>query len=146
MKRLAFLMVSLLLICVNIACADNERPIQVTELPANAQQLIKQHFSDRKVLLAKVETEIVSKSYEVFFADGDHIDFDSKGNWTEIECNATVVPAALVPAAISQYVKANYPEQTVKKIEKDRKEYEVKLSNRIELTFDTNFKLIDVDM
>lgn len=139
-------MVSLLLICVNIACADNERPIQVTELPATAQQTLKQHFSERKVMLAKVENEVLSKSYEVFFADGDHIDFDGKGNWKDIECPATVVPAALVPAAITQYVKKNYPGETIKKIEKDRKEYEIKLSNRIELTFDTKFRLINMDM
>ena len=139
-------MVSLLLICVNIACADNERPIQVTELPATAQQTLKQHFSERKVMLAKVENEVLSKSYEVFFADGDHIDFDGKGNWKDIECPATGVPAALVPAAITQYVKKNYPGETIKKIEKDRKEYEIKLSNRIELTFDTKFRLINMDM
>lgn len=146
MRRLTFILACLLTLCATIACADNEKPIAVSQLPANAQQFITQHFAGRKVALAKVENEIVSKSYEVMFADGSHVDFDGKGNWTEVDCRQTGVPAAVIPAQIMDYVKANYPDVTVMKIERDRREYEVKLSNRIELKFDKKFKLIDIDM
>lgn len=145
MKRFVYLMTALLLVCANIACADNERTITVAELPADARLLLEQHFADRKIVLAKVETEVLSKSYEVVFADGDRIDFDSKGRWTEIECPATAVPSALVPAAIAHYVRNNYPGQTIKSLEKDRKEYEVRLSNRIELIFDKKVRLKKID-
>lgn len=97
MKKLASILVCLFILCVFILRADNEKPIQVNQLPVAAQQFIKQHFADRKVALAKVETEFVSKSYEVVFADGDHIDFDSKGNWEEIECKSSSVPTAVIP-------------------------------------------------
>ena len=146
MKRLTFLLVCLFTLCATTLRADNEKPIQVSQLPAAAQQFIKQHFADRKVALVKVETELMSKSYEVIFADGDHIDFDSKGNWEEIDCKSSAVPTAAIPAQIMKYVRENYPDTTVKKIEKDRREYEVKLSNRIELSFDLKFNLIDIDM
>ncbi len=145
MKRFVYLMTALLLVCANIACADNERTITVAELPADARLLLEQHFADRKIVLAKVETDVLSKSYEVVFADGDRIDFDSKGRWAEIECPATAVPSALVPAAITHYVRNNYPGQTIKSLEKDRKEYEVKLSNRIELIFDKKLRLKKID-
>lgn len=146
MKRLTFLLVCLFTLCATTLRADNEKPIQVSQLPAAAQQFIKQHFADRKVALAKVETELMSKSYEVIFADGDHIDFDSKGNREEIDCKSSAVPTAAIPAQIMKHVRENYPDTTVKKIEKDRREYEVKLSNRIELSFDLKFNLIDIDM
>ena len=55
------------------------------------------------------------------------------------------VPQAVVPVKIQEFVKSNYPEAKVLKIEKDRYEYEVKLSNFWELTFDLNFNLIDMD-
>lgn len=145
MKRFVYLMTALLLAFANIACADNERTITVAELPAAARLLLEQHFADRKIALAKVETERLSKSYEVAFADGDHIEFDSKGNWTEIECPATAVPTALVPALITRYVKNHYPGQTIKTLEKDRKEYEVKLSNRVELTFGKKVRVKNAD-
>lgn len=146
MKKLTFLLVCLFTLCTSVLRADNEKPIQVSQLPATAQQLIKQHFADRKVALAKVETELMSKSYEVIFTDGAHIDFDSKGNWEEIDCKASSVPSAIVPAQIQEYIRKNYPDTTVKKIEKNRREYEVKLSNRVELSFDLKFNLTDIDM
>lgn len=146
MKKLASLLICLFTLCTAVAHADNEKPIQVSQLPEAAQQFIKQHFADCKVAFAKMETEFLSKSYEVIFAGGEHIEFDSNGNWKEIDCKFTYVPMEAVPVPIMEYIKANYPDTTVKKIEKDRREYEVKLSNRIELTFDLRFNLIDIDM
>lgn len=146
MKKLALILVSLFSMCALTLRADNEKPIQESQLPAAAQQFLKQNFADRKVAFAKVETGLMSKSYEVLFSDGDQIEFDGNGNWEEIDCKFTSVPDAVIPARILEYVRANYPDATVKKIEKDRREYEVKLSNRIELTFDSRFNLTDIDL
>ena len=33
--------------------ADNDKPVNITQLPATAQQIIKKHFSSKKVALAK---------------------------------------------------------------------------------------------
>lgn len=146
MKKITFILACLFTMCISTLRADNEKPIQMNQLPAAAQQFIKQHFADRKVALAKVETELMSKSYEVIFTDGDHIDFDSNGNWEEVDCKSSSVPTAVIPEPIMKYVNANYPDEKVKKIEKDRREYEVKLSNRVELSFDLKFNLTDIDM
>lgn len=56
------------------------------------------------------------------------------------------MPAAVIPAAIASYVKENYPGATIRKIEKERREYEVRLSNRVELTFDLKLRLVDIDL
>ncbi|MDE6858048.1 MAG: PepSY-like domain-containing protein, partial [Alistipes sp.] len=68
-----------------------------------------------------------------------------KGEWKEVDCKFTEVPAGIVPAPIAEYVVNNYPNTEVVKIEKDSREYEVKLSNRMELTFDRRFNLTDID-
>ena len=146
MKKLALSLMCLLILSVSAIHAGNQKPIPTSQLPAAAQQFIKQHFADRKVALAKVETEFVSKSYEVVFNDGDNIDFDNKGNWEEVDCKSSSVPAAVIPAQIMKYIRENYPDTTVKEIKKDHREYEVKLSNRIELSFDLKFNLIDIEM
>ena len=52
---------------------------------------------------------------------------------------------AIIPAAIQKYVTTNYPDAKILKIERDKKDYEVKLSNRTELKFDLKFNLIDID-
>ena len=135
MKKLVFLLVCLFTL-QTVARADDDKPIQVTQMPQLAQQFIKQHFSDSKVALAKMESDFLYKSYEVIF---------TKGNWEEVDCKHTSVPVAIIPAAIQKYVTTNYPDAKVLKIERDKKDYEVKLSNRTELKFDLKFNLIDID-
>ena len=83
--------------------------------------------------------------FVVFTANGNKVEFDKKGNWEEVDCKHTSVPVAIIPAAIQKYVTTNYPDAKVLKIERDKKDYEVKLSNRTELKFDLKFNLIDID-
>ena len=127
------------------AFADLEKPVTLAQLPAAAQQTIKKHFADRQIALAKVEIEVFGKTYDVIFTNGEKIEFDSKGVWRDIECQQSRVPAALIPAAIANYVKKNYPQTTILKIERDRRTYEIELSNRLELKFNNAFQLIDID-
>lgn len=144
MKKLVFLLVCLFTL-QTIARADDDKPIQVTQMPQQAQQLIKQHFADSKVALAKMESDFLYKSYEVIFTNGNKVEFDKKGNWTEVDCKYGSVPVAVIPIAIQKYVTANYPDTNILKIERDKKDYEIKLSNRTELKFDLKFNLIDID-
>lgn len=127
------------------ALADNDKPINVNQLPATAQQIIKKHFSAKKVALAKVESGLFEKSYDVVFNNGEKVEFDRNGNWTEVNCKMSSVPAGLVPAKIASYVKSTYPGTKILQIEKDDNRYEVKLSNRLEVTFNKNFQVVDID-
>lgn len=147
MKKLTMMMmIGLFTVGVTSCRADSEKVIDVKQLPEVAENFISEHFADSKVAAAKVENLWRNKGYEVYFTNGDHIDFDRNGNWEEIECKSTAVPTAVVPAAIHEYVAKTYPGERIKKLERDRWKYEVKLSNRIELTFDLKFNLKDVDM
>ena len=139
MKKLVFLLVCLFTL-QTVARADDDKPIQVTQMPQPAQQFIKQHFADSKVALAKMESDFFYKSYEVIFTNGNKVEFGKNGNWEEVNCKYTSVPTA-----IQKYVTTNYPDTRVLKIERDKKEYEVQLSNRVELKFDLKFNLIDID-
>lgn len=127
------------------AMADNDKPITVNQLPATAQQVIKSHFSGMKVALAKMESGLIDKSYDVIFTTGEKIEFDRNGNWTEIECKRTGVPAKLIPAQITNYVNANYAGNKILKIEKDRNEHEINLSNGVEIKFNKDFMVVDID-
>lgn len=138
------------IICIFVAnvgvMASNDKPITVSQLPQAAQHVLKTEFKGRKVALSKMESGLISKSYDVIFTNGDKIEFDRNGNWTDIECKKSGVPANLVPSQIRQYVKKNYSSQRIVEIEKKRGSYEVKLSKGVELTFNKNFKVTHVDM
>ncbi len=145
MIKRTFVALTCALVFQACAFADNDKPITFEQLPAAARQTVKTHFADAKVALVKVERDLAEKTYDVVFTDGTKLEFDSKGEWKEIERRNANVPAALVPQQIADYVKVNYSGQTVRKIEKDRKEYDVTLSNGIEITFNKKFQVIDID-
>ena len=128
-----------------VANADNDKPISVNALPAKAQTLLSQHFNGQKVMLATIETGVINKSYDVVLQNGTKLEFDKKGNLTEIDCKQGKMPAKLIPQAIRNYLKKNYPAQAVKKIEMSKNEYEVELANGLDLTFNKHFQVIDID-
>ena len=117
----------------------------VQQLPANAQEFIANQFPNSSISNVKVDKDDAKSKYEVKLADGIEIDFNKKGDWTEIDCKNLIVPASLVPAAVAQYVQQQYADASIVKIERDRRGYEVKLSTGLELKFDSNGKFIKID-
>lgn len=145
MKKLLVLFVCLFTMQAAKVWADDDRPVKVEQMPQQAQQFIKKHFPKSSVALAKMEVDLFSKSYEVLFTNGDKLEFDSKGAWTEVNCKYSAVPAEIIPAAIKTYINQHYPDTKIIKIEKDSRDYEVELSNKWEIKFDKKFNVIDID-
>ena len=143
MKKLILLLVCVL--SIQVTMADNDKPISFAQLPQTAQKFVKQHFPKAKIALTKMETELFDKSYDVVFTNGDKLEFNKKGEWTEVNFKFSSVPVKVLPAQIKKYVEENYPEAKVLSIERDNYDYEVKLSNFWEIKFDLNFNVIDLD-
>ena len=148
MKRIFRIL--MIAICCMVSCnmaanAGNDKPISVNALPAKAQTLLNNHFNGQKVMLATIESGVVSRNYDVVLQNGTKLEFDKKGNLTEINCKQGIVPALLIPQTIKNYLKDNYAGQSVKKIEMNKNEYEVELANGLDLTFNKHFQVIDID-
>lgn len=128
------------------ASAGNSKAITLTDLPGLAQETIKANFGKHKVAMVKMETGFFEKTtYDVVFTNGDKIEFDSNGNWKEVSVKSGAVPEALVPQAVRSYLKSNYPRTKVVEIDKGSNKCEVKLSSGLEITFDNNYNVIDID-
>lgn len=125
--------------------ADKEEPINANQLPATAQKVLKANFSDSKIAIAKKETDLFSKSYDVVFTNGNKIEFDRNGHWEKISCKQGEVPSVLIPSSILQYVNNHFQQVLIVEIEKDNRGYEVELSNGIELEFNQKGRCTKVD-
>lgn len=145
MKKMLILTLAVLTLGIPAVHADNDRPIRLDQLPATAQQFIREYFPTQKVAYAKTERDFLDVSYEVVFVNSSKVEFSKNGDWKEVDCRYATVPAAIVPQQIAAYVRANFPDVEVVRIERDKRECEVKLTNGIELTFDRNYILIDID-
>lgn len=128
------------------ASADNARPIAFDQLPAQAQQFVKTHFADAQVTLTTLEKDVLQKSYDVVLNNGTHLEFDSKGQWTDVVCKTGYVPANVLPSQITTYLKSSFPNAHVKKVERENGRYEVNLENGTEVTFNKKFQVVDIDL
>lgn len=143
MKKIALFFASVMAFA-GVASAD-DKPITFEQLPAKAQQFIKTNFPQEKIAFTSLDRDIFGDTYDVLFASGTKLEFTDKGEWKEIKCKYSTVDEKFIPEQIRNYVTNTYPGTKYVKIEKGKNGYEVELTNGLELTFDRNFVLIDID-
>lgn len=124
---------------------ENTTPVQISELPQAAQDFIAQHFAGREMSLIQIDRDFLETTYDVVFSNGDKLEFDKNGEWKEVDCKYSEVPAAIIPQAIRENISNQYPQAKILEIDRDTREYDVKLDNRLELKYNKNFQLIDID-
>ena len=136
MKKICTLII-ICLFSLSVTQARNEFSRNIADLPSPAQTLISKDFK-AKLSLIKIEKTIGRVAqYEVILDDGTEINFDTKGNWTDIEVRlGKKVPDSIVPREILDYVKKNCKNKKIIGIEKNRKDYEIELEDGSELKFD----------
>ncbi len=142
MKKI-FAIAAIALASLQIIKAD-DRPVTFAQLPAAAQTFINTNYPDEKISYATVDDDLILPDYYVMLANGVKIQFEHNGSLEKIESRAGV-PEGLIPFQIKDYVKLHYPDAIFLGYEIGRKSYEVKLSNRLELKFNKNFILIEID-
>lgn len=102
---------ALLTLGLTSSCMERDRLLATDELPAAVQAFLAESFPGVDVSFAKAETEWFSTEYKVVMVDGMVVEFDGKGNWTDIDCKyGTEVPARLIPPQIASYVAKHFPE------------------------------------
>ncbi len=131
---------------ISIAVANERITSNLNDLPAPAQEVVKKEFANTKVSYIKIDKDLFkSTTFEVQFVNGTEITFDSKGNWIEVDCQRAEVPAAFVPAQIKNQINDMFPGEKVTRIDKELRYYEVELTNDVDLKFDKNFRIKEVD-
>ena len=147
MKKTKFWLIFLFVTVLSASTDARDRVIKVKDLPAPARSLVKNHFKGRMIVKAEKESNLNGVSYEVTLSNGDEIKFNCKGGWMEIDCKTDAVPVSVVPNAIAVYVKKNYHNVKINKIERGRLSYEVELSNGVDIHFDkTTYNVIRTDV
>lgn len=142
MKKI-FAILALSMAVLTVAKAG-DRPVTFNQLPAPAQTFINTNYPDDKISFATVDDDLIRPDYSVVLVSGVRIQFNNDGSLEKIESKAGV-PEGLIPVQIRDYVKLHYPDAVFYEYEIGRRIYEVKLSNRLELKFNRNFYLVEID-
>ena len=126
-----------------VAAEDSE--IAFEKLPEKAQKVVKQAYPEGKVKKVEMERRASLIQYEVKMAGGAKLQFSKDGTLTECECTKEAVPAVLIPAKIKDFMAKEFPDREIRRFEHDSKLYELLLDNGDELSFNSSFRLIDID-
>lgn len=128
----------------NAAAAQSQPAANAQALPEAINAFVQQNFPGAKVTYTETDQDHGGIEYEVTLDNGTKIDFDVNQQWDKIECYKGV-PAALVPQAITTYVKNNFQATPIIKIDKDNMGYDIELTNGMELKFDQSGNFIGMD-
>jgi hypothetical protein len=126
--------------------AQKDKKIEWDELPQKAQTFLKTNFTKEKAQQILQETEdYLETIYQVTFQGKLKIKFDKNGNWKEVDGHRKPIPTRFIPEKILTYIKKSFPNNEVVKIEKEKKKYEVEISNGLELEFDRDGNFLRID-
>lgn len=135
-----------------MAQAQAQDPNQAQATPAaSAQSLpepitafVKQHFPNAAIVGVEPDHDHGGLEYDVYLNDGTQIDFDANNQWDQVE-SMKGVPAFFIPKGVASYVKGNFQNMVITKVNKEYYGYDVELANGIELKFDRSGNLMGMD-
>lgn len=142
MKNIKVLLLLVVMMTMGFnAKADHDQVITFDQMPETAQALLKQYFANKVPLVVTIDWD----DYTIRYESGEKVEFDKQGNWKEIDCRSTLVPTELIPEEIKANIASTFPGAVILKIDRNRRGYEVKLNNGLEVEYSPTFQVIDID-
>ena len=90
MKKLLFILLSMMSVSAALRAGNEIRTTDPQKLPATAREFIATHFPDTRIALIKIDREGGrADSYDVLLENGSDLEFDRRGQWTEIDAERT---------------------------------------------------------
>ncbi|TJZ61381.1 hypothetical protein FAZ15_09305 [Sphingobacterium olei] len=131
---------------VVVVVQAQEKIIQFARLPTSAQSFIKMYYPKSTVSHITMENEFLTeKEYKVVLTDGVKMEFNGKGNWTEVDAKLHAVPTCIVPASIHAHIKRSFPNNNIVQISKSARKYEVELTNGLDLEYNKRGEFLRID-
>ena len=123
----------------------HDKAVPPEALPGEVNSFLTKYFKEEKIAFSKMDRDFLKISYEVILSDGTKLEFNSSGEWKEINGHHKKIPDGIIPDMIALKIAELYRQSYAVKAEKDGRNLEIELSNGLELKFDKNFNLISID-
>ena len=142
MKKIKITVLALIgLMTKSMACNANDKMVFAENLPSEAKVFVHHNFPRLSVAYAEMRTTPQGTVYEVSLNDGTEVVFSQNGAWGMIDCKLEAVPASMMPASLSSFVKSQFAGAKVVKLNRSDSGYVATLSNGISLKFDKEGKV-----
>lgn len=124
--------------------------VSLDQLPKAAKEFLKKYFSDGKVI--NCEKEFDDNTYEVTLSDRMEVEFDSRGEWIEIDASGrSVIPYNLVkkllPGDAHRDIEKRGLQQSVETIKRSANGYKVEFQSADidDIRYNNHGKVLSVD-
>ena len=115
------------------------------QLPATAQEFVKTYFGDYKIQYVFCDKEFIDIDYKLRFEDGTEIEFNSKGEWTNVSGEQKCIPTGFILKEITDYVATYHNDMCITDIERDFNRITVELNDTLEIEFSSKGKFVSYD-
>lgn len=115
------------------------------QLPVKAQEFVKTYFSDYTIQYIFSDREFADIDYKIRFEDGTEIEFNAKGDWTDVSGKKKCIPTAFILTEITNYIETYHKDLCITDIEREFNRITIELSNNLEIEFNSKGKLISYD-
>ncbi|MBP5387163.1 MAG: PepSY-like domain-containing protein [Prevotella sp.] len=137
MKKMKITVFALIgLMTKSMVCKANENMVFAENLPTDAKVFVQKNFPRLSVAFVEKKAAGQGSVYEVSLNDGTEVVFSPNGAWGMVDCKLEAVPASLMPAPLSSFVKSQFAGAKVVRLERTNSGYVAALSNGISLKFD----------
>lgn len=145
-KLLLGLSLLLTITLVSVSC-EKEKIVGIDDLPATGATFLKEHFNNVVVLSVTKEKEgLAGTEYKVLLDNRTEVTFDKNGNWKEVDAADNIaIPITFILPAIVNYVNTNYPNADFNSIERENGNFDVELSNGLDLVFNNQGNFVRID-
>ena len=141
MKKIVLLAIGIF--AAAVMASSREVPVTFDQLPSAAKTFVTENFPGETVTMALKDVHGRAE-YDVRLSDGTELEFTHSGALKKISSRAGI-SEKLIPDGIRKYVSAHFPGAGYREYEVGKRTYEVKISNGMELKFNRNFILMEVD-
>ena len=143
MKKQILTLATILLLGFTTFAQNGMKNIQ--QLPQKAQEFVKTRFNDYKVAYVLTDKELADIDYKIRFEDGTEIEFNAKGDWTDVSGKQNCIPTGFILKEITNYVNTYHNDLCITDIEREFNRITIELSNNLEIEFNSKGKLISYD-
>lgn len=144
MKK-AFILITLLIWGFALRADSSHRIIAFEELPAKAQEFVTTYFNDLTIRFVRMEVDVTKTEYTVRFENGMEIEFNSNGDWDEVESHSECLPTGFLLTPILDFLSSNHPNCCIHEIARGKHKIEVELSDGLELIFNKSGEFFRYD-
>lgn len=145
MKKAFTTLLTLLILGLSLHAESSHRIIRFEELPVKAQEFVSTYFGGLSIRFVRMEIEVTKTEYTVRFDNGMEIEFNSNGDWDEVESHSECLPSGFLLEPILNFLSRNHPNACLHEIARSRHKIEVELASGQEIIFNKNGEFLRYD-